>query len=368
MAARISERPLESAGPASKWYSVTDRSYHKSAAIVRATLFLLVLLMSWAAAAHHSVGVFYEPEAASEVSGTITSVAWFNPHIRFTLQSINGTNEPEIWAVESGSVNMLERNGISRDQLAVGSEVTVVGRGSRLGRKAIYATAISKSGGATVALQGQFGEPEAASAGLLDAQRVAAGSQPDGIFRVWTRGRAYGDAANDIATGLELPYTAAALAARDRYNPLTDDTALACIPQGMPGIMDNPFPIEFAARDGDILLRLEEWDVERTIHLTGDPAAEAQPATPLGYSVGHWEDDTLVVETTRIDWPFFDDVGTPQSAAIETVERFSLSADQTRLSYSITATDPATFTAPVTVEGYWVWVPGQEIKPYNCTL
>jgi hypothetical protein len=75
-----------------------------------------------------------------------------------------------------------------------------------------------------------------------------------------------------------------------------------------------------------------------------------------------------VVATTRIDWPFFDDVGTPQSSAISTVEQFVLSADQTRLSYTITAIDPATFTEPVTVGGYWVWVPGQEIRPYNCTL
>jgi hypothetical protein len=330
--------------------------------------FLFGILVSFGATAHHSVGVFYASESASEISGTITSVAWFNPHIRFTLRSVNSDNEPEIWAVESGSVNMLERNGIGREQLALGSEVTVVGRGSRLGRQAIYATSISKANGTTVALQGRFGEPEAVSAGLLAPGRVAVGAEPNGIFRVWTRGRAYGDAANDIPTGLELPYTAAARAARERYDPLTDDTALACIPQGMPGIMDNPFPIEFVAREGDLLLRLEEWDLERAIHMTPGEDPAAQPATPLGYSVGRWEDDTLVVATTRIDWPFFDDVGTPQSSAISTVEQFVLSADQTRLSYIITAIDPATFTEPVTVGGYWVWVPGQEIRPYNCTL
>ena len=181
-------------------------------------------------------------------------------------------------------------------------------------------------------------------------------------------GRAFAEEANDIPTGLVLPYTLAAQAARDRYDPLTDDTALECIPQGMPGIMDNPFPIEFVTRGNDIVLHLEEWDAERTIHISGGEDREVQPTTPLGYSVGRWEEETLVVTTARIDWPFFDDVGTPQSADIETVERFSVSADAHRLNYTITATDPATFTEPVTLDGYWVWVPGQEIKLYNCTL
>jgi hypothetical protein len=185
---------------------------------------------------------------------------------------------------------------------------------------------------------------------------------------VWLRGRAYGDPVNDLVSGHDLPYTASAIAARDRYDPLTDDTALECIPQGMPGIMDNPFPIEFTEQGTDIVLRLEEWDTVRTIQLSGDANPEDQAARPLGFSVGRWQDGVLVVHTSRIDWPFFDDVGTPQSADVATVERFSLSDDGSRLNYEITITDPMTFMEPVTLTGYWVWAPGQAIKPYNCAL
>ena len=46
----------------------------------------------------------------------------------------------------------------------------------------------------------------------------------------------------------------------------------------------------------------------------------------------------------------------------------SLSNDESRLNYEITINDPATFTEPVTLGGYRIWVPGEEIKPYNCTL
>lgn len=336
--------------------------------MIRISAFLSVLLMfvSGAANGHHSVGVFYEAEASSEISGTITNLRWVNPHIRFTLESVNENSETETWAVEAGSVNSLERNGIQRDQLEAGSEVTVVGRPSRLGRPALYAAAIRMPGGETVVLQGSFGERQAAAAGLLAAGAAASGN--GSIFRVWLRGRAYGDPVNDIPYGLDLPYTAAAVAARFSYDPLTDDTALECIPQGMPGIMDNPFPIEFSEQGNDIVLRLEEWDTVRTIHMSAGADPAAQPSTPLGYSVGRWEDETLVVETTRIEWPFFDDVGTPQSADVETVERFWLSDNRARLEYSITVTDAVTLSEPVTLNGYWVWAPGQQIKPYNCAL
>ncbi|HSG63590.1 MAG TPA: DUF6152 family protein [Gammaproteobacteria bacterium] len=360
----LTSAALEAGKPTLRLAGVAGRGSPLTARIAASALALAVPCI---AHAHHSVGVFYDAASSSELTGTITEIAWVNPHIRFTLESVDVGGAPVVWAIESGSVNMLERNGIRRDQLAVGSEVVVVGRPSRLGRQAVYATSIRTPEGGTVALQGSFGESEAASAGRLASPQPTAGSGRDAFFRVWTKGRAYGDPANDSPTGLALPYTPAALAAQARFDPLTDDTALACIPQGMPGIMDNPFPIELVARDGNILLRAEEWDIERTIHLTDAADPAAQPATPLGYSVGRWDGETLVVETTRIDWPYFDDTGTPQSAAVETLERFSLSAGGARLDYTITVTDPETFIEPVTLDGYWVWVPGERIKPYNCT-
>ena len=325
--------------------------------------------MSWAASAHHSVSAFYDNDTISQLTGTIGSVDWINPHVRFTLEVLNDDNEREVWALESGSVNMLERHGVGRDKLAVGNRVTVVGHLSRYGRKEMIAGYISLPDGENVVLwSGLFGGLEATGEDPLSHSQTAPASEPQGIFRVWTQRQTYSDDATDTSAGMMLPYTAAAVAARAQYDPLTDDTALRCIPQGMPGIMDNPFPMEVAQQNDDIVLRMEEWDVVRTIHMSGNENPASQPASPLGYSIGHWEEDTLVVTTTRVDWPFFDDVGTPQSEATEILERFSLSADASRLDYTITVTDPVTFTEPVAFQGYWVWVPGEEIKPYNCTL
>ena len=52
----------------------------------------------------------------------------------------------------------------------------------------------------------------------------------------------------------------------------------------------------------------------------------------------------------------------------EIVERFTPSADGSRLDYTMTITDPATFTARVTLTKAWEWRPGEEVRPYECRL
>ena len=69
----------------------------------------------------------------------------------------------------------------------------------------------------------------------------------------------------------------------------------------------------------------------------------------------------------RIDWSWFDQSGVPQSDALTLVERFSVSEEGEELIYSVEATDPAVFTKPVVLEKRWVSIPGEEIKPYECT-
>ncbi|NIW23893.1 MAG: hypothetical protein GWN29_04640 [Gammaproteobacteria bacterium] len=123
--------------------------------------------------------------------------------------------------------------------------------------------------------------------------------------------------------------------------------------------------MRFVEEDDEIVLYLEEQDTVRRIHMTN--AGEAGRGTPLGHSVGRWEENTLVVATTDVDWPWFDQSGVPQSRDVEFIERFTLSPDNRALTYSITVTDPATFTEPVTLERYWIWVPGEQIRPYDCT-
>jgi hypothetical protein len=113
----------------------------------------------------------------------------------------------------------------------------------------------------------------------------------------------------------------------------------------MPRLMSQPPPMELIDRGGTILLRMEEYDTVRTIHMTAaDPST--QPRTPLGYSVGRRDGETLVVETSRVNAPYLNPSGVPLGVGARFVERFSPTADGSRLDYTLTVTDPDSLTEP----------------------
>ena len=124
----------------------------------------------------------------------------------------------------------------------------------------------------------------------------------------------------------DYPLTDAAKKSRAAFNPLTDTVAPGCRPKGMPTIMEQPYPMEFVRKGDAILLRLEEYDTVRTIDMAPRAKVDSLPKTLLGRSTGRWDGETLIVTTSRIDWPYFDPSGIPQGPA-STIEE-AIHADE----------------------------------------
>ncbi len=331
------------------------------------TAFLLTLGLA-PALAHHGSAHYYDLDSVARVEGEIVSVSWRNPHVMLELRRTDDGGANEIWDIEGSSVNSLARVGVEADSITVGEHVTITGAISRHGLPAMAGHVVTYADGRDVPIWprpakrlGQDVRPAPLSAEAAEAARDRA----IGIFRIWSR--------RDL-TGLfledgHLPFTAAAEAARAAWNPLEDDPVLDCIPRGMSSIMNTPHPIEFVDQGYSVLLRMEEWDTERVIHIDDAVDPETQPHTPLGYSVGRFEDArTLVVTTTRISDPYFDDEGTPQSEDAVVTERFSMTEDGTRLYYESIHEDPYTFTEPARWSSYWDWNPGEIIRPFDCVV
>ena len=72
------------------------------------------------------------------------------------------------------------------------------------------------------------------------------------------------------------------------------------------------------------------------------------------------------METTQVDFPYLDDAGTPLSEEAKMVEQFSVSADGNRLDYEVVITDPPNLVGLAIEDAAWQWVPGTEIRPYQC--
>lgn len=130
--------------------------------------------------------------------------------------------------------------------------------------------------------------------------------------------------------------------------------------------MSQPPPMQLIDRGDTILMRMEEYDTLRTFHMAAAAGPGTQPRTPLGYSVGRWDGKTLVIETSRVSAPYLNAGGVPLGAEARFVERFTPTADGSRLDYLLTVTDPASLAAPAVYTRSWVARPGEEVLPFEC--
>ena len=133
----------------------------------------------------------------------------------------------------------------------------------------------------------------------------------------------------------------------------------------MPIIMSVPTPMDFVDRGSSILLRIEEFDTVRTINMDAREDPTAQEKTPLGYSIGHWDGDTLVVETGSVSAKYLAP-GVPLGPSASFRETFMPSQDGLRLHYTLRITDPYSLTQPVEQTRSWIAV-AEQVMPFNCT-
>lgn len=330
------------------------------------SLVAVALSVPAGAGAHHS-RTQYDGSATQEIRGELVSVTWANPHAAFGVRVLDESGEAETWQLESwGSPYVLSRMGVTEDQFVVGSQVRLAGRVSNLAPNRFLLTNMLRPDGTEVILSTDD-EPfwDGRQVGGLshwrDEEIPTAAEENRGIFRVWSTARM------GQARGNRILLTEPARAARESFDQQRS-FVVSCEPQGMPTVMNWVYPFEFSQTDpATIVLRNEYFDLRRTIHMA--PATVPDDAAPsrLGYSIGRWEDAgrTLVVETTRIDWPYYDTIGTPLTADVEITERFTVSDDQSRLTYVQTVVDPAVFTEPAVHRSEHVAL-GETIEPFVC--
>jgi hypothetical protein len=314
------------------------------------TFALAFSLLSWPALGHHSITAFYDQNRRVEIEGTVTEIFWRNPHTGFTIEVVNAEGVVEEWVTEGNTTSQLVRNGFTRESVKIGDRVKAAGRASRRGERVIFGAPshVLLSSGEEVPLRAaSVDETELASAA------DAAGT---GIFKVWSFETRY---------QLRNPFvlTPAAQAALDAYDARTDDPSLQCIPPGMPNAILNPYPIELIDEGDRIVQRIEEWGQQRVIHMSEDARGQTQVPSHLGYSVGRWEGNTLVVDITRLDFPFLDQDGRPMSTNASMVERYTMSEDETELQYEIIITDPENLVEPAIWDHTWVYKSGDEMLP-----
>jgi hypothetical protein len=155
----------------------------------------------------------------------------------------------------------------------------------------------------------------------------------------------------------------------DKGTPVAD-ASTQCFPNGVPRVMTSPYPLQFFYSPGLITMLIEVGHGVRQIHMDGKPPPPNTPHTFNGYSVGHWEGDTLVVETThRNARTVIDQTNLSHGDKLKVTERFTKFTDKyggMNIRDVMTIEDPEYYTRPWQTERIFNWRGDVKLMEYVC--
>jgi hypothetical protein len=292
------------------------------------------------------------------VEGTITELDWKNPHISMTVQTRGADGAPLLQEIEAMAVSEARTMGLTREAIAVGSHVVVrahPGRGGP-GTRAIGLD-VRTADGRRLPLNTDAGFAIAPS-DVVEAQ---------GLEGRWAPSV---DDFNAAAQAMrQWPYTDAARASMLAAQRTRGTVLGICKDFPPPGLSIFPDLREISIGDTTVEMRFEAQgqSIVRVIHLdqTSHPA-DVEPSL-LGHSIGHFEQQTLVIDTIAFEtFPAGINVGVASSPGKHLVERLTLAPDRRRLRYGVTLEDPASLTAPASFSVQWAYRPDLEPSGAAC--
>jgi uncharacterized protein DUF6152 len=316
----------------------------------------LVLALAPQTFAHHSAAAF-DTQKEVRATGTVTTFAFRNPHVYLVLQVKKPDGSTGSLEVEAGAASVLNPLGFTKTSLAVGDTVTIVGNPARAKPDALMlGKDLYKQDGAYYPLF--IGSRSVYSSSSASATTIAGT-----WFSPFSEFNAYGAAVRT------WPLTEAGKAAMASFDPKAT-AQKDCIPVGVPNLMFYPVADTITVERDRVVMSVDWMDSRRTIFLDGRKHPPATETFLHGHSVGHWEGDTLVVETTNFkEHPLgLSTAGLPGSTRKRVIERFRLGDGGKVLLYSGIVEDPVYLTRPAEWSGQWQYRPNMPHSNEKCDL
>ncbi len=342
------------------------------------------------AAAHHGISN-WDLNKDLSITGKILKIELINPHAWLHVEVTSANGKKAQWQCEMRSVNSLRRSGWTREMFVVGSAVTVTGSPERTEPNQCYLSTILFADGSRMDRYGQrqlavaAAKPAARTrpvrlanghlnlAGewaaeqrvmtdprgqlgtlvpLSDAAKMKPGDVPQGQQAFpGARGTPASNAKDPIKAAWDRPIplklTETGRKALEKFNPAsTDNPRLRCEPTNI--MFDWTFDSvvnRIAQTPTQITLQYGHMDLARVIHLNQKAVPTGIKPSRAGYSIGRFEGDALVVESSHFaPGVILADGRVLHGSKLAVTERFTLDATGKRLSRSFEARDPDYFT------------------------
>jgi uncharacterized protein DUF6152 len=342
--------------------------------------------------AHHPIEAKFDPSKHQKLEGIVTAVDWRNPHAH-VFMNVNGAGGVANWAIELESPVLLEASGWSHQTLEPGDAVTVEGIVARDGTRQIWGESVVLGATGRQVLNPHDVAPIAPESArptprwpdgkvrlgadehggywsfptstVLMEKGVNVPASRDGLLR----------SVADAAKVAPLQPWALGLYRHRQSRQLRDDPLfINCKPPGGVRYLQTQYGVQLVedrARQRIFVLLGSGNHNYRIIYLdgreqTGNVRGDDDNPLYYGRSIGRWEGDTLVVETTGFNEDFwFSNGGLPHTDQLQLTERFSRPNLDT-LRYEVTIDDPGAYTRPWSTGWELRWVGGAELPEYLC--
>jgi hypothetical protein len=309
-----------------------------------------VTMCALSVAAHHSPAGF-NMESVVVIQGRVSRLDWRNPHVYFNVETTNDAGEELAWLIETDPTSILMRNGWTAESLRPGDRVTLRAHPDRNAQRN-HALLVSVAADDGVVLTPRSSGVEIASAtsdlsGVWDSMRG------------FNRKLIVGGALTEKGRTAQAAYSEA------------DSPAANCVPHTAPFLSVLPYLNEIELGDDRVTIRSEFFSVDRVVYMDGRGHPTNGVRSEQGHSIGWWEDDVLVVDTT-----LFEDhrtgnrtgnlQGIPSGAQKHVIEKYALSQDATRLMVTFSVDDPEYLAEPISGNVEWDYAPGFELLRFDC--
>jgi len=360
---------------------------------------LLALLGAVQLAAHHEILAKFDDKKPVTLNGVVTLVDWRNPHAHVFMNVADAKGGEVNWAIELEGPIDLERSGWARDTLRPGDKIRVSGIAARNGShqawgNSVVVRATGKSvynitttppappleprptprwpdrqprlGAAAGGTQGYWAYPSVTA--------LAEGNAPGkSAFPMDTWGLLKNIADAPKVAPMQ-PWALQLYTERQKRFLQDDPMYLNCKPPGGSRQFQLAYGVQLV-EDRDrkrIFVLIGSGNNNYRIIWTDGRSHKGQVGgddeNPLYYgrSVGHWEGETLVVDTQGFNEDFwFTNGGLPHTDQLRLVERFSR-PDFDTLKYDVTVEDPGAYTRPWSSSSTLRWVAGEEMPRHLC--
>jgi len=321
----------------------------------------MTFLVASPVSSHHSASIFDRTSGVA-FRGTVRAFSWTNPHVYIHVETQDELGAVVEWEIETDATPILIRSGWTSDSFAVGDQVNVRANPDKNAqRRHALLVSIEREDGAVLSARSYF---------LRKADEPGAIASTSDFSGLWEL--RFADYDRYYARWGQVALTEKGAAAVAEYDVRLDSPAAQCVAAPLPSILVAPYLSEIELRESTIIIRNERFNAERTVYLDGRGHPENGERTNQGHSIGWWEDDVLVVDTTQ----FADhrapisgqqgNEGVRSGAGKHVVEQYRLSEDGTRLLIDFVLEDPEYLAEPFTSTLEWYYSPHFEMLGFGC--